>query len=69
MVDGLPTASDKDVPKFTAHFHAALYVQAAVRGYMQPYRMREKLAQAEKLAQEKRGAAVAGKRRAEPRLY
>ena len=63
MVDRLPTfASDKDVPKFTAaHFHAALYVQAAVRGYMQRYRMREKLAQAEKLAQEKREAAVAGK--------
>jgi len=31
-----------------------------VRGYMQRYRMREKLAQAEKLAQEKREAAVAG---------
>ena len=63
MVDRLPTfASDKDVPKYTAaHFHAALYVQAAVRGYMQRYRMREKLTQAEKLAQEKREAAVVGK--------
>ena len=57
MVDRLPTfASDKDVPKYTAaHFHAALYVQAAVRGYMQRYRMREKLTQAEKLTGEAGG--------------
>ena len=63
MVDRLPTFDNaKDVPKFTAaHFHAALYVQAAVRGYMQRYRMREKLKQAETRADEKREAAEARK--------
>ena len=63
MVDRLPTFDNaKDVPKFTAaHFHAALYVQAAVRGYMQRYRMREKLKQAETRAEEKREAAEARK--------
>ena len=61
MVDRLPTFDNaKDFPKFTAaHFHAALYVQAAVRGYMQRYRMREKLKQAETRADEKREAAEA----------
>jgi hypothetical protein len=63
MVDRLPTFDNaKDFPKFTAaHFHAALYVQAAVRGYMQRYRMREKLKQAETRADEKREAAEARK--------
>ena len=63
MVDRLPTFDNaKDVPKFTAaHFHAALYVQAAVRGYMQRYRIREKLKQAETRAEEKREAAEARK--------
>ena len=63
MVDRLPTFDNaKDVPKFTAaHFHAALYVQAAVRGYMQRYRMREKLKQAETRAEEKWEAAEARK--------
>ena len=63
MVDRLPTFDNaKGVPKFTAaHFHAALYVQAAVRGYMQRYRMREKLKQAETRAEEKREAAEARK--------
>jgi hypothetical protein len=36
-------------------------VQAAVRGYMQRYRMREKLKQAETRAEEKREAAEARK--------
>ena len=45
IADRLPTFSDGNVPKYTAaHYHAALYVQAAVRGFLARYQMRNKLA-------------------------
>jgi len=46
IADRLPTFTDGgSVPKYTAaHYHAALYVQAAVRGFLARYQMRTKLA-------------------------
>lgn len=46
IADRLPTFADgSSVPKYTAaHYHAALYVQAAVRGFLARYQMRTKLA-------------------------
>jgi len=47
IADRLPVVST-GWPKYTAaHYHAALYVQAAVRGYLARYQMRAKLAEAE----------------------
>lgn len=44
--DRLPVfTSESAIPKYTAaHYHAALYVQAAVRGYLARYHMRMRLA-------------------------
>jgi hypothetical protein len=49
IADRLPTFGEGGaVPKYTAaHFHAALYVQAAVRGFLARYQMRNKLANSE----------------------
>jgi hypothetical protein len=46
IADRLPTFNENGkVPKYTAaHYHAALYVQAAVRGFLARYEMRNKLA-------------------------
>jgi len=46
IADRLPTLDVAGhVPKYTAaHYHAALYVQAAVRGFLARYEMRNKLA-------------------------
>jgi len=46
IADRLPTFNEGgSVPKYTAaHYHAALYVQAAVRGFLARYQMRTKLA-------------------------
>mmetsp|Transcript_3119 Transcript_3119/g.7221 ORF Transcript_3119/g.7221 Transcript_3119/m.7221 type:complete len:1718 (+) Transcript_3119:685-5838(+) len=46
IADRLPTFTEGgSVPKYTAaHYHAALYVQAAVRGFLARYQMRNKLA-------------------------
>jgi len=45
IADRLPVFKDgAGVPKYTAaHYHAALYVQAAVRGFLARYQMRNKL--------------------------
>ena len=45
IADRLPTFGEgKGAPKYTAaHVHAALYVQAAVRGFLARYEMREQL--------------------------
>jgi len=47
IADRLPTFTEGgSVPKYTAaHYHAALYVQAAVRGFLARYQMRNKLAE------------------------
>ena len=46
IADRLPSFKSNVLPKYTAaHFHAALYVQAAVRGFLARYQMREKLAE------------------------
>ena len=48
IADRLPSFKASVLPKYTAaHFHAALYVQAAVRGFLARYQMREKLAELE----------------------
>mmetsp|Transcript_3541 Transcript_3541/g.12709 ORF Transcript_3541/g.12709 Transcript_3541/m.12709 type:complete len:1714 (-) Transcript_3541:989-6130(-) len=49
IADRLPVFKDgMGVPKYTAaHYHAALYVQAAVRGFLARYQMRSKLAPVE----------------------
>jgi len=45
IADRLPITESGSVPKYTAaHYHAALYVQAAVRGFLARYQMRSKLA-------------------------
>jgi len=46
IADRLPVFKDASgVPKYTAaHYHAALYVQAAIRGFLARYQMRSKLA-------------------------
>jgi len=46
IADRLPVFKDASgVPKYTAaHYHAALYVQAAIRGFLTRYQMRSKLA-------------------------
>jgi len=47
IADRLPVFKDgTGVPKYTAaHYHAALYVQAAVRGFLARYQMRSKIGQ------------------------
>jgi len=49
IADRLPVFHDgSGVPKYTAaHYHAALYVQAAVRGFLARYQMRAKMAPSE----------------------
>ena len=50
IIDRLPTFNEKKgVPKYTAaHVHAALFVQAAVRGFLARYQMREEVKAAKK---------------------
>mmetsp|Transcript_6417 Transcript_6417/g.22602 ORF Transcript_6417/g.22602 Transcript_6417/m.22602 type:complete len:1664 (+) Transcript_6417:339-5330(+) len=44
MSDRLPILTDGETKYTAAHYHAALYVQAAVRGFLARYQMRSKLA-------------------------